>query len=156
MREKVSWAFAQVVFWACLSLGVTVSGLTSFWGGMALIGVALVVPILKAWPNALRRLQGKPAPSEVDPLRSEIALLRADLARVHAQIVPAANKKASPQVRELSRQERQLDSLVRGGYGAEYIAPVMAAIRQQMINIAGDQAPLPPSRGADPDYPQRP
>lgn len=40
--------------------------------------------------------------------------------------------------------------------GGEYIAPIAAALRQQMIAQQGDQAPLPPSTGTDPDFPQRP
>ncbi|SRR5712691_5129966 len=60
MRERVSGPFSQWVFWSCLAMGVTVSGLTNFWGGMALISVAFAVALLRVWPSVWRRLQGQP------------------------------------------------------------------------------------------------
>jgi hypothetical protein len=71
-----------------------------------------------------------------------------------AKLVDPATVKPSPRLFELSKRERELLSLL--GYGAEYVAPAQVAIKQQMINFAGDQAPLPPAGGADPENPQRP
>lgn len=81
MRERVSWTFAQVVFWSCLALGVTVLGVTSLWGGLALLGVGLLVPIWRGWPNIWRMLQGKP-PHPTEPGIPDYRLGRAAIIAV--------------------------------------------------------------------------
>jgi len=59
-------------------MGVTVSGLTNFWGGMALIGVAFATALLRLWPNLWRRIRGKPSADVrpvVDTLEAERRLM---------------------------------------------------------------------------------
>jgi len=79
MRERVSWGFAQTVFWAGLGLGVTVLGVSSRWAGLALIAIGIAVPIWKGWPNIWRRLQGEPLQPGTDVVPGSGGTLFTDL-----------------------------------------------------------------------------
>ncbi len=106
--------------------------------------------------------------AKFDALQTDVAQGRRDVADLKAvvmqQLASAQAAVGSAQtVAEISQAtapsgSTQLAALRRFWpvLGAEYIAPMAAALRQQMIVQQGDQAPLPPSGGTDPDSPQRP